>query len=152
MPAYMRNEGGWYGEDCEWSIAAVVHPIGFQRTVKIEGRPDRTESEIAISTFRNWYPDQYERWTGVPLQPGESRSRDERVWQETVVNDFVVSAAWGDWAHWVPKGKVGVVALRRSDTVEKWFLVDAELYAKRTGFGFVIDRNRDTEITKPERP
>ena len=49
------------------------------------------------------------------------------MWQETVVNDFVVSAAWGDWAYWVPKGKVGVVALRRSDTVEKWFLVDAEL-------------------------
>jgi hypothetical protein len=152
VPEYMRVEGGWYEEDCEWSIAAVVHPIAFQRVVKIEGRPDKTEFDYAMDALKNWYPGYFEMFTGRLLQPGESRTRDEQVWKATVENDFVVSAAWGDWAHWVPKGKVGVVARRASDNVEKWFLVDCGLYEKRTGFGFVVDLTRDTEITKPERP
>ena len=148
----MRAEGGWYEEDCQWSIAAMIHPIAFQRTVTIEGRPDKTEYEYALDSFRGWYPDQYERFFHVKLKPGESRTRDEQVFQVENATNFVVSAAWGDWAHWVPKGKVGVVARRASDHVEKWFLVDGQLYSKRAGFGFVIDFNRDTEITKPERP
>jgi hypothetical protein len=152
VPDYMRAEGGWYEEDCQWSIAAMIHPIAFQRTVTIEGRPDKTEYEYALDSFRGWYPDQYERFFDVKLKPGESRTRDEQVFQVENATNFVVSAAWGDWAHWVPKGKVGVVARRASDHVEKWFLVDGQLYSKRAGFGFVIDFNRDTEITKPERP
>ena len=152
VPAYMRAEGGWYEEDCQWSIAAMVHPIAFQRMVTIEGRPDKTEYDYALDSFRGWYPDQYERFFDVKLKPGESRTRDEQVFQVENATNFVVSAAWGDWAHWVPDGKVGVVARRQSDGAEKWFLVDGPLYQKRTGFGFVIDFNRDTEITKPERP
>lgn len=152
VPDYMRAEGGWYEEDCQWSIAAMIHPIAFQRTVKIEGRPDKSEYEYALDSFRGWYPDQYERFFDVKLKPGESRTRDEQVFHAENANNFVVSAAWGDWAHWVPEGKVGVVARRAIDHVEKWFLVDGSLYQKRTGFGFVIDFTRDTEITKPERP
>ncbi|MFT0817048.1 hypothetical protein U0W62_12195, partial [Avibacterium paragallinarum] len=119
---------------------------------KIDGRPDKTEYEYALDSFRGWYPDQYEQFFGVSLKPGESRTRDEQRWQAENAVNFVVSAAWGDWAHWVPKGKVGVVARRDSDKTEKWFLVDDALYSKRTGFGFVIDQGRDREILKPERP
>jgi hypothetical protein len=151
MPNYMRNEGGWYEEDCEWAKAAVVHPIGFQRVVKIEGKPDRTEFEYAMEVFRNWHPDQYERFSGIPLEKGQSLIRDEQIFKLENENNFVVTAAWGEWAHWVPKGKVGVVAKRDSDKAEKWFLVDGALYQKRRG-NFVIDLTRDTEITKPERP
>lgn len=151
MPVYMRNEGGWYEEDCEWAKAAVVHPIGFRRVIKIEGRPDKTEFEYAMETFRNWHPDQYERFTGVPLQRGQSLIRDEQLFNLENETNFVVAAAWGNWAHWVPKDKVGVVARRDSDKAEKWFLVDDWLYQQR-GRHLVIDMNRDTEITKPERP
>lgn len=152
MPGYMRNEGGWYEEDCEWAKAAVVHPIGFQRVIKIEGKPDRSEFDIAMETFRNWHPDQYERFTGVPLQRGQSLIRDEQLFKAENHNNFVVTAAWGDWAHWVTKGKVGVVAKRDSDNTEKWFLVDGEAYKTKQLRYFVIDLTRDTEITKPERP
>jgi hypothetical protein len=152
VPKYMRREGGWYEEDCEWAIAAVVHPIGFQRVCKIEGRPDRTEWDIANETLRNWYPAEYEQWAGVILQPGESRARDELVFKHQNAGNFIVQSAWGSWAHWVPKGKTGVAAHRSFDQATKWFLVDAELYAKRTGFGFVIDITRDQEIAKPEKP
>lgn len=27
VPDYMRREGGWYEEDCDWAIVATVHPI-----------------------------------------------------------------------------------------------------------------------------
>jgi hypothetical protein len=83
VPDYMRVAGGWYEEDCEWSIAAVVHPIGFQRVVKIEGRPDKTEFEYAMDALKNWYPDHFERFTGRPLLPGESRNKDERQFSST---------------------------------------------------------------------
>ncbi|WFU52244.1 hypothetical protein QA639_21285 [Bradyrhizobium pachyrhizi] len=152
VPKYMRAEAGWYEEDCQWSVAAVIHPIAFQRMIKIEGRPDKSEYEIAVETFRGWYPDEYEQFFDVKLKRGESRARDERLFQiENGVN-FVVSSAWGDWAHWVPKDMVGVCARRESDKLEKWFLVDAPLYQKRGNFGFVIDLTRDLEIPKPERP
>lgn len=151
IPDYMRNAGGWYEEDCEWAKVAVVYPIGFQREIKIEGRPTRTEAEIAMDTFRNWHPDEYERFTGLKLQPGESRNRDEQVFRETTIDSFVAAAAWGDWAHWVPSGKVGVVARRERDKEERWFLVDEALYKARK-FGFVIEPTRDTEVTKPEKP
>jgi hypothetical protein len=47
----MRSEGGWYEEDCQWFLVAVVHPIGFQRVAKIEGKDDRTEYEYAMETM-----------------------------------------------------------------------------------------------------
>jgi hypothetical protein len=144
MPDHMRNEGGWYEEDCEWAKAAVVHPIGFQRVVN-----GRTEFDIAMETLRNWHPDQYERFTGAIIERGLSIVKDERLFKLENENNFVVTAAWGDWAHWVPKGKVGVVAKRDSDKAEKWFLVDGNIYGSRH---FVIDLARDQEITKPERP
>ncbi|WP_315768482.1 MULTISPECIES: DUF7007 domain-containing protein [unclassified Bradyrhizobium] len=150
VPKYMRREGGWYEEDCEWALAAAVHPIGFQRVIKTDGKPARTEFEMAIETFRHWHPDAYENFTGVPLLPGESRIKDERQFALDNEGNFVVAAAWGEWASWVPEGKVGVIARRSSDKAEKWFLVDAGLYSKRTGWGFVIDLARDTEISKPE--
>jgi hypothetical protein len=151
MPDYMRNEGGWYEEDCEWAKAAVVYPIGFQRVIRSEGKLDRTEFDIAMDTFRNWHPDQYERFTSVPLERGQSTVRDEMLFRIENESNFVVSAAWGDWAHWVPKGQVGVVARRAVDKAEKWFFVDGTLYQQRLGF-FVIDLNRDKEITQPEKP
>ncbi|MHC2552400.1 DUF7007 domain-containing protein [Bradyrhizobium elkanii] len=145
MPDYMRNEGGWYEEDCEWAKAAVVHPIGFQNVVG-----GRTEFELAMETFRNWHSNEYERFTGVLLEKGQSTVRDEHLFRVENHDNFVVTAAWGDWAHWVPKGKVGVVA--KCQHVEKWFLVDDDLYQKRDRNGYVIDLTSDTEITKPERP
>jgi hypothetical protein len=155
MPDYMRNEGGWYEEDCEWAKVAVVYPIGFQRVIKIEGRPDKTEFDYAMETFRNWHPDQYERFSGIHLEPGQSLIRDEQVFKAETHDKFVLASAWGDWAHWVPKGKVGVCARRASDKVEKYFLLDGESYTKRRASnrsGIVIYPNTDTEIEKPENP
>jgi hypothetical protein len=154
VPAYMRREGGWYEEDCEWAIAAVVHPIGFTRVCPTEDNPNRTEWDIANSTLREWYPDEFEQWTGMKLVEGESFKRDERNFKIDNDNNFVVRSAWGAWADWVPTGKVGVASTRHegfSNEETKFFLVDEALYAKRGRHGFVIDLNRDQEIAKPEK-
>ncbi|SDK43538.1 DUF7007 domain-containing protein [Bradyrhizobium ottawaense] len=154
VPDYMRAEGGWYEEDCQWSIAAMIYPGAFQRVVQIDGRPDKTEYDYALDSFRGWYPDEYERFFNVKLLPGESRSRDERIFIEETKDKFVLRSAWGDWASWVPKGKVGVCARRASDGAEKWFLI-GETYTERRAkgmHGIVIDPSVDTEIEKPENP
>jgi len=148
----MRSEGGWYEEDCQWAIAAVVHPIGFQRKCPAEDRPDRTEWDIANETLRNWYPDEYEQWAGVHLVKGESFIRDQRNHEADNVDNFVTTSAWGSWAPWVPKGMVGVSAVRKSDGARKEFLVPADEYNERAaGVGFVIDLSRHQE-TKVELP
>jgi hypothetical protein len=150
VPEYMRSKGGWYEEDCQWAIAAVVHPIGFTRVCPTEGNPDRTEWDIANETLRHWYPVEYEQWAGVQLVAGESRTRDKRNFKADNESHFVVTSAWGSWAPWVPKGMVGVSAIRRSDDARKEFLVPAPEYESRTGFGFVINLSRHQETTIPE--
>ena len=47
VPTGVRQQSGWYEEDCEWSIAALSHPEAF--TEKALG--------FARDTLRGWYPD-----------------------------------------------------------------------------------------------
>lgn len=151
MPDYMRNKGGWYEEDCEWAKVAVFFPAGFQRTFKDRHGVDQTEYDCALETFRNWFPEEYESFFNVALSPGQSHCRDQRIFELNTRDKFVVSAAWGSWAAWVPDGKVGVLAVTRNDNqMRKWFLVDEGLYDQRGPFGFVIDQTRDHEIPEPE--
>ena len=100
IPAYMRRAGGFYEEDCEWSIVATVFPAGF------------TAGNLACakSTFRNWYPEAYEKFYGVTLAPGESHVRDEQVFKTLHALDYLVLSAFGDWHPKVAKGNVGVFA------------------------------------------
>lgn len=150
MPDYMRNKGGWYEEDCEWAKVAVVYPIGFQSTFKDRHGVDQTEYDCALETFRNWFPEEYESFFNIVLQPGQSHCRDQRIFELETRNKFVVSAAWGSWAAWVPDGKVGVIAKRVVDSAKAWFLVNVPDYDKRGRHGFVIDPARDQEIPEPE--
>lgn len=42
VPAYMRQAGGWYEEDCDWAIVAVIFPAAFAHSW--EGGPTHTET------------------------------------------------------------------------------------------------------------
>lgn len=42
--------------------------------------------------------------------------------------EFMLMAGWGDWAEWVPAGKVGALYVNLAGT-EKWVLVDAKEYS-----------------------
>ena len=58
IPAEWRREGGWYEEDCEWSIA-----FAFLRDEILQGS-DETAKRIvsdgtALRTLKGWYPTIY---------------------------------------------------------------------------------------------
>jgi len=148
VPKYMRAEGGWYEEDCQWSIVAVVHPIGFQRSCPTKDDPFRCEMDVAYSTLKNWYPEHYEQFFDCVLKEGESSTKDERLFKDRNQRNFVVTSASGDWANWVPEGMVGVHAVRAIDNCKKWFLVPAAEY--ETYRPFVIDLTKHQEIERNE--
>jgi hypothetical protein len=149
MPDYMRSPGGWYEEDSQWSLTALVFAEEFKEKVNSNGR---SWYDYALESARHSYPDQYEEFFGVVLTPEESNTRARQAFERETHDRFVVSSAWGDWAAFVPQGKVGVVARRRSDDAEAWFLIDAELYRQKQTHGFVIDLHRDRRIAKPSNP
>lgn len=144
VPEYMRRTGGWYEEDCEYAIPIVVFPESFSPQV-LPG---------AESTLKNYFPDEYERFRGTVILPGESYARDEKAFHEKHKNDWVVVSAWSDGEEWVPYGMVGVCASPgrsyEPGRLTKWFLVPVAEYQARGKFGFVIDPARHIEIKPRE--
>jgi len=142
VPDYMRAKGGWYEEDCQWSIVAMVFPECF----------DEKRCHCAENTFRNWYPNQWEQFMGRTLNPGESHQRDEEVYFAEHKNDMLVTSAQGDWAEGVPKGFVRVTATRGGrrggcDLEEALFLVPVSEYHFKGGFAFVVQpHHRKVEV------
>ena len=143
MPTAFRGESGWYEEDCEWAVVALVYPDAF------------TAESVASAhtTVKNWMPDAYEAWAGVTLQPGESYKKDERAFLRAHAQDWIVTSAFGDWHESVPKDWVGVYAKpgafleSRSDSTlpTRQFLVPDAEYADRLNQSitmFVCDPSR----------
>lgn len=143
MPDHLRNESGWYEEDCGWCLVAIAFPQFF----------DEKTNAAARDTFRNWFPFQYEVHYGVTLQPGESYIRDEEVFNAEHANDWIVIAASGDWHEKAKPGFCYVIATigGRSKTfasqAEKAFLVPEAEYDNRSRYGFVIDPARHEEVS-----
>ncbi|GGG86661.1 DUF7007 domain-containing protein [Edaphobacter dinghuensis] len=143
IPDYMRADSGWYEQDVEWAKVAVVFPESFEAN----------DVKAAHNTLKNWRPDAYERFTGRSILPGESYIRDRNAFEAEHARDWIVTAAWGDWASWVPEGMIGVAASiggRDSKGQSKgeilYFLVPAAEYEQRSYNGFVVDRCRHTQI------
>lgn len=120
----LRFENGRYEEDCEWARVEVSFPQYF---------PDTQEE--ALQCLKAWNPDAYEAWSGVILQPGESHTKDRRLFLEAHKNDYLVLSAYGSWHEEVPEGFVGVYAGKGGRTPEgsfpddtAYFLVLKEFY------------------------
>lgn len=150
MPDYMRSPGGWYEEDSQWSLVALVFPEPFRALLPWQKPGDRTFYESALETARNWHAGEYERFFGVTLAPAESYQRRREQFERETRDRFVVRAAWGDWARFVPPGMVGVVAERKVDGVERWFLIPKAEYRTTSIGGFVIDETRHPYIPQPK--
>ena len=81
MPAGMRTDDGWYEEDCEWAKVFVVfrrHILDYCRAHPDDPNTPYTLTSIerAPESLKNWYPEQYERWFGCQIPPGESYVRE----------------------------------------------------------------------------
>jgi len=142
IPKGVRQSGGWYEEDCEWSIVACRFPEFFP--VAVQGP--------AIKTCKDYFPAAFEEITGVAVDPSESRALREVIFREANKDNFVVVAASGDWSEGCPVGFVVAKASvggrdengHHGPTID--FLVPQDEYRARPEFGFVIDLGRHQRV------
>jgi hypothetical protein len=144
VPEYMRREGGWYEEDCEWALA--VAGLGIESTHVIPGSEtsgtvEKVRAEVR-RTFGTWYPDEYERFYGETLKPGESYVKDGRAFKVANRENWVVISACGSEG---PDGMVMTTAskggvLEYGSETRSFLVPDGEYRVGR--FGFVIDTLR----------
>ena len=138
IPKSVRSKGGWYEEDCEWSLVVCSFPEDF---------PVSTY-ENAIAVCKNYFPYGFEEITGVAVAAADSYVLRYALFRQANLDKFVVVSAAGDWSDGCPPGYVIATAAiggRREDgsySESTDFLVPAEEYQARSEFGFVIDTDR----------
>lgn len=136
MPDILRNDDGWYEEDCEATKVMFAFPEFFT---------DR-QNRLARASFIDNYPDEYETLTGEMLVAGQSHTRDSRQFEIDHADDWVVVSALRSDHH---EGMVECIARLggkwEEGCEERLFLVPKEDY---TGgrFGFVIDPNIHEQV------
>jgi hypothetical protein len=138
MQDCLRNENGWYEEDCEWCKVVVSFPDIFKHEHLLS----------AWDTLRNWHYRAYEKITGINLQHGESYTKDKALFFEKHKDNWVVISALR-CEH--DNTLVEVTATRGGKRLfngqEKQFVVTAKDYDKRDRFGFVITDQDETVHT-----
>lgn len=154
VPAPFRSRSGWYEEDGEWKAVGVTFPE--ELTTERSSMTADELREHCDAGLRESSPDEWERWTGRTLQPGESRTRDERVWTDAHADQFVSSTISRSASD--PDMRV-VKARRHADGAVAEYLVPADEYTAgsmdRPGeYGragrFVIDPSRHPRL--PDLP
>jgi len=66
IPAYMRQSGGWYEEDCDWAIPFVI----FEKEIISHGEEYAVKSinkNAHKETLKRWHPDAFKKFykTGI---------------------------------------------------------------------------------------
>jgi hypothetical protein len=104
---------------------------------------------MARTRCRDWYPDEYEKFTGEKAMPENSFKRAEEAFDTANAKNWVVVAASGDWKPGVPVGYVEAIAtlggVRGQDVQERTFYILKEEYDQRSRFGYVI-RGHEEEV------
>jgi hypothetical protein len=156
MPVAFRTDGGWYEEDCDWALVAVVWPEAFV----IANSPsfdtvEKVRAE-AVRCVKQWNPDRWTRAMGEPVTAEESSIIADREFAAAHADDYITTSASGSWHENVPTGMVGVSARRggrlNPQGDEKRFLVTDEEYDARGSQGFVVDLDRHVETNEDFEP
>jgi len=79
----LRVRGGFYEEDECWAIVALTYPHLFTAF----------ERCCAERTIKDSWPDAWEKIFGTILQPGESRTKDQRAFEREHAGDGIVVSA-----------------------------------------------------------
>jgi len=139
MPEALRNETGWYEEDCEWARVALGLPDLFTAY----------EKKVAERTLRAYEPNVWEAFYGRTLLPGESRARDdERFLEANKDKLLVISASSHDEK--LVKVYATLGGARSADLKQHIFLVDRGEYERNRAAAFVVDPERHQETTDAE--
>lgn len=135
----LRATDGYYEEDECWAIVAFTFPHLFTSF----------ERRSAEQTIKDSFPDAWELITGNRLEPGESRTKDEREFHRRHADDWIVVSAITSEQH---KGFVECIATpggkRGAGTEERRFLVPAAEYDVGR-FGFIIDPDHHAVYAGP---
>ena len=123
MPAALRLETLSYEEDVDWALVFYAFAGDFER----KGQPGaKLMTETVRQSVRVWHPERYAAHTGESVPEALSPIVRRRAAYQAVIGEYVSAAAYGDWADWVPEGKVGIVARRVAG-------VDASGFARYSG-------------------
>lgn len=131
----LRANRGWYEEDECWAIVAITFPHLFTSF----------ERRCAESTMKDSWPDEWQAITGIVLQPGESRRKDERAFLDEHADDWLVQSAILSDQH---PGFTEVIATKggrcENGAERRRFLIPSSEY-RMCRFGFVVDPERYAE-------
>jgi hypothetical protein len=109
MPEALRLDSIYYEEDVNWSLVVIGFEAEF---AKLKDQNFDIERDLAHQTARHWCPCQYSAFTGEAITPSDSYVLKKVAILEASIGEIGVRSASGDWADWVPKGKVGVTGQR----------------------------------------
>jgi hypothetical protein len=138
IPAYMRRPDGWYEEDCEWAIPFVALEGDILSALRCkEIQSPMIEQREYVPTLCRWFPDAYEKFFSVKLQPGESYIRDEQTFKARHSQHLVVVSAMSDSKRPGFCRCCATVGGVRGEA-ETWLYIPTEEYKTRDHFGFVV--------------
>jgi hypothetical protein len=109
MPEALRLDSVYYEADVNWSLVVIGFEAEF---AKVKDQNFNIERVLAHQTARHWRPCQYGAFTGEIVTPSDSYVLKKVELLEAAIGGIGVRSASGDWAEWVPKGKVGVTGQR----------------------------------------
>lgn len=135
MPAALRNDQGWYEEDCEWAKVATAFPALFTDY----------EREHADRTLRDWSPDAWEAVNGRTLDLCESFVRDRQHFEAEHADDWVVISASRSDDHLGHVECAATLGGKRCNVQVRNFLVPRDEYSIGR-HGFVINEQRYPQI------
>ena len=107
MPDALQLTDRYYEEDCDWALVYVAYADEFLRA-SLRCGPDFIQ--LARDTTTCWHPDRMAKHTGQSNPENQSHVLKTRAAYQAAIGEFCATSAWGDWAEWVPEGKVGVLA------------------------------------------
>lgn len=151
MPDALRLPSGWYEEDVEYVRVVLAFPDRFPKI-------DKTD---ALTTLRSYAPEDFERFTGEVVLPGESYARDAVIFRAENKTRMVSLAAAGsgpgrsmmDAGGDVPEGFVEVFAGRGGrlksggfPAETAYYLIPEAEYRTRAEHGFVVDEQRHQRL------
>ena len=155
----LRNASGWYEEDSESHIVAMYHPDAFGHRNDGNWNDTRASAEASV---RDWYPDQYEKATGVKLRPEQSymlrqsqAAQDVEGFRAAHANDYVTNG--GD-RHLddIDGMNMRAITVERRATGDERVLVAPQTFWRdngtdRTDTPIVVNPDRMVDITDLEK-
>lgn len=106
MPKALKLDNGTYEEDADWCLVYLA----FESELAEQKGCTPDYLQLARDTARCWHPDRFTAHTGEEVPTNDSPILRTRAAYQAVVGEYCTTSAWGDWAEWVPQGKVGVIA------------------------------------------